>query len=263
MKDTMSKQTSKTSRKRQIRRGRILNELQLYPQIKVAELSKRLDVSLETIRRDLAALQKEGQLERTFGGAVSSAAAVPGIGERQHLMMDERDRISETAVSLIEPGDVVMVGGGSTTLRLALKMALLDFPVTVITHSVLFAISVGKNKNISVSLLPGLFNPDEGLTYGTSTINAIREFSAHKAFIGTSGVTEQGLYALLEPGEVYKAITETAQKTYVLADSSKYGALALSRYRKWSQDLTIISDALPGDDLAQILDRAGVQIIQS
>jgi len=235
-------------------------ELQLFPQMKVTDLADRMNVSPETIRRDLAALQTEGKLERTFGGAVGLGSVVPGVSERQKLMVEERDRISSLAASLIEPNDVIMVGGGSTTMRFALKVARLNFPITVVTHSLPFAVSVGKNRNISVEMLPGRLNPDEGLLSGISTIKSIRMFSAHKAFIGASGVNEAGLHALLEPGEVYREIIEASQHTYVLVDSTKFGAMALARYAEWSDSMTIITDKMPEARLARALEAAGVNV---
>lgn len=238
-------------------------ELQLYPQIKVQELADRLGVSQETIRRDLAWLSQEGKLERTFGGAVGLYAPVPGISERRKLMIQERDRISDKAVSFIEPNDVIMVGGGSTTLRFALKLATITFPITVVTHSLPFAMHVGRNRNIQVETLPGRLVPEEGLTVGINTIYALQKFSAHKAFVGASGINEFGLHALLEPGEVYATIIGLAQRSFVLADSSKFGARALSRYHGWFPGLTLISDKSPDDPLLDALNSAGVSLVKA
>lgn len=247
--------------KKLIRQGKILMELQLHPQIKVQELAERLGVSQETIRRDLAALSQEGKLERTFGGAVGLHAPVPGISERRKLMIQERDRISDKAVSFIEPNDVIMVGGGSTTLRFALKLAAINFPLTVVTHSLPLAMQMGRNRNIQVEMLPGRLVPDEGLTAGISTIYALQNFSAHKAFVGASGVNELGLHALLEPGEVYRTIISMAQKSFILADSSKFGAHALSRYQAWAPGMTLITDKLPEGDLYAALTEKQIPVV--
>ncbi|MCB2127696.1 MAG: DeoR/GlpR transcriptional regulator [Rhodobacteraceae bacterium] len=234
-----------------------MKELLLHPQLKVHELADRLVVSQETIRRDLTALANEGRLERTFGGAVSIATTVPGINERRKLMVEERDRISACAAALIEPNDVIMVGGGSTTLRFALKLASLEFPFTVVTHSLPLAMTVGLNRNAHVELLPGRLNPDEGLTAGINAIYAMNSFSAHKAFVGASGINDLGLHALLEPGEVYRTMINAAQRSFVLADSSKFGARALSRYQNWAAGMTLITDTAPAPDLVAAIEAAG------
>lgn len=247
--------------KKKARQAKIVTELQIRPQMKVNELADRLDVSQETIRRDLAALAEQGKISRTFGGAVGISAMVPSVNERQALMIAERDRISEMAASLIEPHDLLMVGGGSTTLRFALRIAAIEFPITVVTHSIPFAMSVSKNKFVSVEILPGKLNPDEGLTCGSNTLAAIRKFSAHKAFVGASGLNERGLHALLEPGEVYAALIESAEKAYILVDSAKFGATALAQYRGWDAKLTLIADKLPDEGIRSALEKASVPII--
>ncbi|MBD1558159.1 DeoR/GlpR transcriptional regulator [Vibrio sp. S9_S30] len=251
----------KTLSKKEARQAKIVDELHLFPQIKVQELVESLNVSPETIRRDLAALSKQGKISRTFGGAVSLSAAVPGISERQSLMIKERDQISEMATSLIRPNDLLMVGGGSTTMRFALKIAALKFPITIVTHSLPFATTVSKNPNVSVEILPGKLNASEGLTVGSNTINTIRKFSAHKAFVGASGVNESGLYALMEPGEIYSAMIDSAEKTYLLIDSSKYDATSLAQYQEWNPKLTVISDKGPSDNIMSAMQAASVDIL--
>ncbi|MCF3594618.1 DeoR/GlpR family DNA-binding transcription regulator [Rhodobacteraceae bacterium LMO-12] len=246
--------------KKEARQHKILSELGVFPQIKVSELSTRLGVSPETIRRDLAALAKQGRISRTFGGAVSLANVVPGIDERKNFMTAERDQISQIAIQQIEPNDLLLVGGGSTTIRFALKFVALSFPVTVVTHSLPFATIVSKNSLVSVEMLPGKLHADEGLTYGTNTLRAIDRFAAHKAFVGASGINERGLYALMEPGEVYAAMIEAAQETYLLIDSSKFGAASLAHFHKWNSSMTLICDQPPQKDLAQVISVAGCKL---
>lgn len=247
--------------KKQARQARILTELEVFPQMKVNELSARLNVSQETIRRDLAQLDREGKISRTYGGAVGLTSVVPSLDERKNLMIAERDRMSKVAISMIEPNDLLMIGGGSTTMRFAFALLTLAFPVTVVTHSLPFATTVSKNPNVAVELLPGRLIAAEGLTTGTNTLRAIAKLSAHKAIVGASGVNERGLYALLEPGEVYAAMIECADKTLLLTDSTKFGATSLAQYGEWSSKLTMITDSSPGDPIASAMQAASVDII--
>jgi len=247
--------------KKKARQAKILTELGIFPEMRVKDLADRLGVSAETIRRDLTVLAKEGTISRTFGGAVGKVAAVPGIEERKNLMIPERDRISAVAAKMIEPNDLLMVGGGSTTMRFALALLRLEFPVTIVTHSLPFATSVSKNRNISVELLPGRLIPNEGLTTGTNTLRAIEKFATHKAVVGASGINERGVYALLEPGEVYAAMIESADKALLLIDSSKFGATALSLYGVWSSKLTLITDSRPSLEITAALEDASVDVL--
>ena len=247
--------------KKKARQAKILTELGIFPEMKVHELAARLDVSPETIRRDLAELAEQGQISRTFGGAVGLSNTVPGIDERKNLMIAERDRMSKAAVTMIKPNDVLMVGGGSTTMRFALALTNIEFPVTIVTHSLPFATSVSKNPRIEVELLPGRLIPGEGLTVGSNALRAINKFSAHKAIVGASGINDRGLYALIESGEVYAAMVDRAEETLLLIDSTKFGATALSQYREWSSKMTLITDRMPDDEIRSALAKASVPIV--
>lgn len=247
--------------KKKARQAKIVTELQVVPQMKVQELAERLDVSQETIRRDLAELARHGKISRTFGGAVGLSNTVPGIDERKTLMIRERDQMSQTAIRMIEPNDLLMIGGGSTTMRLALAMSTLAFPVTVVTHSLPFATIVSKNKYVSVEILPGSLNPDEGLTVGSNTLRAISKFSAHKAFVGASGINKNGLYALLEPGEVYAAMIAAAKHAYMFVDSSKFEATSLAQYGEWSSKMSLITDRMPDHAIRAALSDASVNVL--
>ena len=247
--------------KKQLRQSKILTELQIFPQMTVHDLAGRLGVSQETIRRDLAQLDREGKVSRMFGGAVGMSTSVPGIEERKSIMVAERDKMSKVAMAMLEPNDVVMVGGGSTTIRLALALMNLNFPITVVTHSLPFATIVSKNKKIEVEMLPGRLIADEGLTIGTNTLRSISRLSAHKAIVGASGINSKGLYALLESGEVYGAMVECADQALLLIDSTKFGVTALSQYGSWQAKSTLITDKLPGDDILSALKSANAQIV--
>ena len=247
--------------KKKARQAQILTELGIFPELRVHELSARLSVSQETIRRDLSELADQGKISRTFGGAVSLANTVPGIDERKNLMIAERDQMSKIAASLVEPNDLLMVGGGSTTMRFAMALVNLDFPITIVTHSLPFATSVSRNKQIEVELLPGKLIPEEGLTTGTNTLRAIDKLKAHKAIVGASGINERGLYALLEPGEVYAAMVKCAEKALLLIDSTKFGATALSQYGEWTSKMSLITDRLPDTMIQTAMEKASVPIL--
>lgn len=247
--------------KKKLRQAKILTELGISPQLKVLELAQRLGVSQETIRRDLSELAEQGTISRTFGGAVGLSSTVPGIDERKNLMIAERDRMSKIIVSKIEPNDVLMIGGGSTTMRLALALGTIDFPITIVTHSLPFATSVSRNSRIAVEFLPGKLIPGEGLTVGTNTLRAIDKFSAHKAVVGASGINGRGLYALLESGEVYAAMVERADETLLLIDSTKFGVTALSQYCEWTSKMTLVTDRMPNREIGSALRKASVQIL--
>lgn len=246
------------------RQSRIVAELRATPTLRVNDLSARLSVSTETVRRDLAELEAAGLISRTYGGATSAVQGEPGVAIRETLMVAERREIARAAARMVDPGDILMIGGGATTLHFARRLAA-DFDhLTVITHAFSIATALASNLTHRVLMLPGQFDGREGLIHGADTIDALQLFHASKAFLGASGLTEEGPNdAGLGPGLVYGAMVRRSAHSFILADHSKFSAPSLKVFARWSDTMTLISDAAPKDSLAKALKAAGVALISS
>ncbi len=244
------------------RQSRIVAELRALPSLRVNDLSARLGVSTETVRRDLAELEAAGLISRTYGGATSLVKGEPGIAIRETLMVNERREIARAAMSLVEPGDILMIGGGATTLHFARRLAA-DFDhLTVITHAFSIATALSTNPTHRVLMLPGQYDGREGLIHGADTIDALQMFHASKAFLGASGLTEEGPNdAGLGPGLVYSAMVRRSGRTVILADHTKFSAPSLKVFTQWSSTVTLVTDAPPADPLANALKSANVRVI--
>src|SRR4029079_5751114 len=105
------------------RQARIVAELRATPSLRVNELAGLLEVSTETVRRDLAELDQRGLINRTYGGAVRPVMVAPALVEREKLMVAERERIAVAAAQLVETNDILMIGGGATTTIFARRLA--------------------------------------------------------------------------------------------------------------------------------------------
>lgn len=259
MTDFSHRPTGKLGRQKQI-----VADLKLYPAMRVKELAERLGVSTETIRRDLADLDERGLINRTYGGAMRPVAYEPGISEREMLMIDERQKIAGLATGQLETNDILMIGGGATTLHFARRAALLDLPMTVITHSFSIAVALAVSPLIRVLMLPGQYDGREGLIHGADTVEQLQKFRANKAFLGASGLTVEGPNdAAMGPGLVYGTIMRRSARSYVLADHSKFDRPSLTVYGPWSDSVTLISDCAPEGDLREAMKEAGVSVVTS
>lgn len=244
------------------RQSRIVAELRATPTLRVNDLSQRLHVSTETVRRDLAELDAAGLISRTYGGATSAVQGEPGVAIRETLMIAERREIAKIAARMVEPGDILMIGGGATTLHFARRLAA-DFDhLTVITHAFSIATALATNHTHRVLMLPGQFDGREGLLHGADTIDALQLFHAGKAFLGASGLTEEGPNdAGLGPSLVYGAMVGRSAQSIILADHSKFNAPSLKVFARWSNKMTLISDKSPHGALAEALGGTGVRVI--
>jgi DeoR/GlpR family transcriptional regulator of sugar metabolism len=244
------------------RHERIVRELERSPAMRVNDLAARLEVSTETIRRDLADLDRRGLISRTYGGAVRPIAVEPALAERQAMMVEERERIAGAAVALVERNDILMIGGGATTLHFARRLATVGEPVTVITHAFSIAMALAANPLVRVLMLPGEYDGREGLIHGADTIDALARFHANRAVLGASGLTREGPNdAALGPGLVYGAMMRRASETVVLADHAKFNRPSLTVYGPWSRSTVLVTDKAPDGELARGIRAAGARSV--
>lgn len=250
---------ARTKSRKELRQGRILSELEANPSLRVNQLAAELDVSTETIRRDLAELDQIGRLSRTYGGAVSTGNRFePALNERLGLFVVERRAIARAAVSRYEGAETLVLGGGATMLAFARALRETRHRLTVITPAVPIAVELGSNPLIEIMLLPGAFEPQERMVCGPETIRALERYRAEVALIGASGLDPSGVSeAMLRAGEVYAAMLAHANRGGVLADHSKFGKRALVLLRGWSPALALITDQPPPATLAAAIREGG------
>jgi DeoR/GlpR family transcriptional regulator of sugar metabolism len=243
------------------RQSRIVAELRATPSLRVNELASLLDVSTETVRRDLAELDERGLINRTYGGAMRPVAFEPALAEREKLMVEERERIAVAALRLVEDNDILMIGGGATTLTFARRLAVERNHLTIITHSFSIAMALASNPLHKVLMLPGQYDAREGLIHGPDTIDALQKYRAHRAFLGASGLTPEGPNdAGVGPGLIYGAMARRSTRTTVLADHTKFERPSLSVYANWSPALELVTDDAPGGELDAALKAAQVTV---
>lgn len=229
----------------QERRRRILAMLEGSGQVSTQNLADLLEVSRETIRRDLLDLEGEGLARRVHGGAVRPDDA-PEAPFRQRVVTQRRAKreIARKAVSLVKPGQCLMIDAGSTTAAFAEELARIS-GIMVVTNSLTIANTLqAAESDIELLLLGGYLLTDVPATYGELTLSEIRRFTADFAFVGPVSVDERGAYDFaLHEAEVATAMIERSQQTVVLADSSKLGRPSRVRYCEAGSISVLISDS--------------------
>lgn len=250
------------SRKEQ-RQDRILTELGANPALRVNQLADELDVSTETIRRDLAELDQLGRLSRTYGGAVSTGNRFePALNERLGLHSAERQAIAQAAVERFETAEALLLGGGATMVTFARALRETRHRLTVVTPAYPVAVELASNPRIEVMLLPGVFEPQERIVCGPETIRTLDRFRTPVAIIGASGLAPAGVSeAMLGIGEVYSAMLQSAQHSVILADHSKFGKRALVLLAEWTAGISLVTDRPPEGELLTAMQSGGTEII--
>ncbi|MCB2127683.1 MAG: DeoR/GlpR transcriptional regulator [Rhodobacteraceae bacterium] len=248
--------------KKERRHSAILTALADNPAIRVVALAREMNVSTETIRRDLTELQKAGLLNRTYGGAVTAPPGFePALVERMNMYHAERKAIGMLAAQRLRGERSLLLGGGATVQHFARALRELAQRMTIITPSYPVAAELSANPGIEVHMLPGILEPGEHVVFGPETLRAVRQYAPRAAVIGASGLGPEGISeALLSLGEVYAAIASQAEVTSVLADHSKFDRRALTMVAEWSARLMLFTDRHPADTLAAALHNRGATI---
>ena len=251
-------------RPRAARQDRILCELRARPMLRASQLAQMLAVSHETIRRDLIDLDRRGLLRRTYGGAERPLRFEAPISERRTMHVGARERIGAAAAALVAPGQVVMLGSGSTCWHAARKIAARCRQVTAITNDHAVAEALCDAAGLQIIALGGRLHPGERYVWGPQAIEELTRYRANWAILGASGVDALGAHDIDDHAAgICRRMIRQARRVAILADHSKFDQPALARIAGWADVDLLITDAAPEGTLALTLAASGVDVIHS
>ena len=210
---------------REERQGYILNQIQLHSRVRTTDVCSALQVSLDTVRRDLTELEKEGKLRKGHGGAVSTLFHYP-FQQTEIYARDKKQMIARKALQLIRDDMVLLLAGGTVMLELA-RMIPEDLKGTIFTVSPLVALEIAQRSTVEVLLLAGKVARNSYICTGSSVIRQLSEIHADLCFLGTNGLTvREGLTDHdWEVVQIKKSMLQSAKKTAVLSISEKIGSV--------------------------------------
>ena len=248
------------------RREQILTLLKKDGSVKVVDLVKRFGVSIETIRRDLEALEMEGFLRRVYGGAVreSRRSEETLLQERMVQNAAEKERIGKAAAAFVQDGDVIGIDVGTTTLEIARALLQRDLRIIVITNSIQIAATLSASEKIEVILIGGRVRHGELSVGGHMLTEAnMRLFQTDKLFLGVGGITDKfGITDFREEETAFRRIgIERTKEVYALADHSKFGVTAMYHVCDADRIHTVVTDAGTGRDMISALRMKGAQVV--
>lgn len=244
------------------RHRRIVAELRSNPTVRIMTLAEEFGVSTETVRRDIDELSRKGLVSRTYGGAAAtSMSQEPAVIERGSTMVAERERMVRLAVSLVSPGNVLMIDSGSTVEQFARRLAVEGTPVTVLTNSLAVATTLGPCETIRVIVCPGDYVAREHGVYGSATCEFIGTFHADTVILGAGGLTAGGPTDVdSEASWVKRSMIERAERSILLVDHSKFDVRQLALVTPLTALDDLITDTAPPPAIAKALKKAGVTL---
>ncbi len=246
------------------RHNYILEQLGQKGYVKVPDLSKALDVSEVTIRKDLKYLEAKKLLQRSHGSAsnLKSLIADKHIDVKEKLQTEEKDRIALAASSLLECNDKIIVASGTTLLSFANAINEITENITVITSSVKVSLTLCYNPFIEIVQLGGIIRKNSVSAIGHYAEDTLDNLTCNKLFIGVDGIDlEYGLTTSdMNEARINQKMIDISQKIIVLTDSSKFGRRGFCKICDLDKVHQVITDRNAPVHSIEMLREKGIEV---
>lgn len=224
----------------------ILNEVELHNRVLLTDIAEKLDVSIDTVRRDVKELDADNRLRKVHGGAVSLGFANYSPARNNVYALEEKSAIAEKAVKLLKEESVILIDGGTTCLELA-RLLPPKIHLTCFTLSLPVAMELLNKPNVDTIFIGGQLSKDSQIAIGSNAIHNLSQIKVDYSFIGTGYVdAEFGLTEFdWDIVQTKKAVISASKKTVLLCISEKLN----SQHRFKTCDLnaidTLITELVP------------------
>ena len=248
-----------------LRQSEILNIARTQGRVTVEDLSRRFDVSAQTIRKDLNDLCERRSLTRVHGGAII-ASGVENLSyeARRFVAAEEKRAIGRAAAELIPNGSSLFINIGTTTEEVASALTSHE-DLLVITNNLNVAMLLYRHPRIEVIVTGGQVRRADGAVIGSSSNKLFEEFKVDYAIIGASAIDEEGALLDFDYREVQaaQAIIANARSTLLVADSTKFRRTAPVRIAHISQIQTFVTDLPLPAGLKSLCQHRGILVVEA
>ena len=242
----------------------ILEVIEADGRVTVADLSRRLDVSEVTVRRDLQTLAAQGLLRRAHGGALlpPPAAPEPPVLQRVSQTPTYKAQIGRAAADLVPEGSSVFIGSGTTTAQVARHLSGRK-NLTVITNAINVAIEFAASEGVTVVMTGGMLRASELSLIGHLAELALREVRVDRAIVGMQAISlEGGMTNDYWPEVVTdRTVIEMAPEVIVVADHTKFGRVASAFIAPVTRVTTVVTDSECDPEVLAGLRALGIRTI--
>lgn len=245
-----------------IERQAIIKDILLEQKsVSVAGLTERFDVSFETIRRDLKVLEKEGMIEKTYGGAVLKQKVMNPADYQTlaHIMVDSKRKMAQRAVKLIAPGDCIYIGFSTTCVQVAALLP--DIPVVVMTNSLEVMKMLSERKNVTLFSTGGNWDSRNHAFLGRTALDNLEGYHLDKAFISCRGLSmkvglsdKTGLES-----DMRRKVAECSNEVYLMADRTKFDKVTFVKTCGFERITGVITDERMSDLWRNFLKGRGIR----
>lgn len=243
-----------------------MDQLLKHGSVLVSDLSEMLEVSAVTIRKDLTELEKAGKLYRSHGKAiiVNPFTNNRTVNEKEKLAPEEKYAIGMEAAKLITYNDSIILASGTTIHAFAQCIKPVQ-KLTVVSASLKASMILAQDHNIDVIQLGGMLRHSSLSVVGSNAEAFLQGCSFSKLFLGVDGIDpEYGISTTdLREAHINQIMMGCAQKTIVLADSSKFGRRGFAKISNLSDVDMIITDDKVSQKTVDKMEELGIELVKA
>ncbi|MGZ3850011.1 MAG: DeoR/GlpR family DNA-binding transcription regulator [Flavisolibacter sp.] len=244
------------------RQAYILHQVNLHNKVLSADLGHLINVSDDTIRRDLQELAEEGKLIKVHGGALSPSFHHGNLSTKEVYSYSQKRIIAQKAASLIQDGMFVLTGGGTTIIELA-KALPPQLHATFISGSIPAIYEYMNHPNIDVIVIGDKISKNSKITVGLEAISRIRQLRADLCFLGINAISlDNGVSDNdWDVVQIKKAMIESAQKLVCLTIAEKINSQQPIQVCDLKKIDILITELSPEDPLLEPYKKAGIKVL--
>lgn len=245
------------------RHERILAELARRGTVSAQDMAALLDASLATIRRDIAELDERGAIKRTHGGAsLPQRREELPYDAKVMTFLPEKRRIGAQVGSMIEPGSMIGLGGGTTVMQILPAIRRMD--LRLVTTAVNVALDLREAKGVSVTLTGGTLRRRTAEMVGHIAERTLRDINIDVTIIGVDGIDPVAGLTTFDSGEAYvnRVMIEQAREVWVVADHSKFGQILPAVIHPLAGVTRIVTDSGASDAMIAGARALGVEVLR-
>jgi DeoR/GlpR family transcriptional regulator of sugar metabolism len=229
----------------------IINQINLHNKVLSSDLSAQLQVSEDTIRRDLNNLAESGKIEKVHGGALSKSFHFP-YQLNEVYAQESKKEIARKAVKLLTEGMVVLTGGGTTMIEIA-RMIPDTLEATFFTISPLVALELSERRLLTVILLGGQLSKNAHINMGAKTVSELAEIKVDLCFLGANGINlNEGITdSDWEVVQIKKAMIRSSRGLAIMSLGEKLGSVQKMKVCDLGTLEYLITDRNENDPIVQ------------
>jgi DeoR family glycerol-3-phosphate regulon repressor len=244
------------------RQNHILSLVKAHRSISITDIQRTLNVSRETIRRDLLTLAEQRKLRKTHGGAISLESHEPDMAVRQTTNVEGKKAIGLLAASMIPDGASILLAAG-TTVQSASDHLMTRQALTVFTNCIASSLKLSGRNNNRVHLLGGEIQAQNQACLGRDATQMLSNYFADFAIIGAGAISPRGTLMDFsrEEAELHNLMLHSAQTVIVVADHQKFGRYAPVQVQSLDRAHYLVTDREPDVDMAEVLSPLSVEVL--